>query len=51
MVAHRVKAIEFCDTIIVMNGGKVASIGSHEELLRTCEIYKNLYESQVKEVA
>ena len=51
MVAHRVKAIEFCDTIIVMDGGKVVSSGTHSELLNTCPVYKNLYESQVKEVA
>ena len=51
MVAHRLKAINFCDTIIVMDSGKVASVGSHDELLDTCPIYKNLYESQVREVA
>ena len=46
MVAHRVKAIRFCDEIVAMDGGKVAGIGSHDELLRTCAAYRNLYESQ-----
>ena len=51
MVAHRVKAIRFCDEIIVMESGKVAGIGSHDELLKDNAVYKNLYESQEKEVA
>ena len=51
MVAHRLKAIRFCDEIIVLENGKVAGIGSHEELLSTNTAYRNLYESQEKEVA
>ena len=51
MVAHRIKAIRFCDEIIVMDGGKVAGIGSHDELLKDNDAYKNLYESQEKELA
>ena len=46
MVAHRVKAIRFCDEIIVMDGGKVAGIGSHDELITNNAAYRNLYESQ-----
>ena len=46
MVAHRIKAIRFCDEIIVMDGGKVAGMGSHDELLRENAEYRNLYESQ-----
>ena len=51
MVAHRLKAIRFCDEIVVLERGKVAGIGSHEELLASCAEYRNLYESQEKEVA
>jgi len=46
MVAHRARAIAACDTIIVMDAGKISAIGSHEELLTKSEIYKNLYENQ-----
>ena len=51
MVAHRIKAISFCDTIIVMDGGKVASAGTHDQLLTSCKVYKNLYENQTKGAA
>ena len=36
------------DRIIVMENGKVNGFGSHEELLKTNEIYREVYESQVK---
>jgi len=50
MVAHRLKAINFCDTIMVMDGGKLVSMGTHNKLINTCPIYLSLYESQQKEV-
>jgi len=51
MVAHRFKAIDFCDYIIVMENGKVAAIGTHEELLSTSPAYKSLYQAQEEEVS
>jgi len=45
MVAHRPMAISFCDTIIVMESGKIAAVGTHKELVSTSQIYKNLYEA------
>jgi len=44
IVAHRASAIAGCDTIIAMDNGAVAGIGTHDELLSTCEAYRNLYE-------
>jgi ABC-type bacteriocin/lantibiotic exporter with double-glycine peptidase domain len=46
MVAHRTKAIAACDLIVVMDGGKISAIGGHEELLKTNDISRNLYEDQ-----
>ena len=42
MVTHRTKPIAMCDTIIVMDAGKIVDIGTHEELLKTNETYRNL---------
>jgi len=50
MVSHRIKPISFCDTIIVMDSGKIAATGTHDQLMAACPIYKNLYDSQNKEV-
>jgi ABC-type multidrug transport system fused ATPase/permease subunit len=36
------------DKIIVMEDGDMAGVGSHEELLHTCEVYREIYESQFK---
>ena len=44
MVAHRAKAIAACDCIIVMDGGKISGMGTHEELLASNAIYRNLYD-------
>ncbi|MCL2406073.1 MAG: ABC transporter ATP-binding protein/permease [Defluviitaleaceae bacterium] len=49
MVAHRTKVIAACDTIIVMDNGKVSGIGRHDELLTTNDVYRSLYESRQQE--
>lgn len=48
IIAQRISSIESCDKIIVMDNGKIDGIGTHEELLNTNKIYKEVYESQVK---
>ncbi|MCI7472348.1 MAG: ABC transporter ATP-binding protein/permease [Clostridiales bacterium] len=48
IIAQRISSIEDVDKILVMDGGKIAAIGTHEELLKTCEIYREIYESQTK---
>ena len=46
MIAHRLSTIIGCDKIIVMEAGKVVGIGKHEDLLVTCDRYKELYNLQ-----
>jgi ATP-binding cassette subfamily B protein len=46
MVAHRLSTIQHCDRIIVMDDGVITDIGSHDELVASSEIYREVYESQ-----
>ena len=48
IIAQRVSSIEDADQIIVLDGGKIAGVGTSEELLKTNEIYREVYESQMK---
>ena len=48
IIAQRVSSIEDADKILVMEGGRIAAMGTHEELLQSCEIYREIYESQTK---
>lgn len=46
IIAQRVSSIESCDRIIVMENGRVDGFGTHEELLKVNEIYRDVFESQ-----
>ena len=46
MVAQKISTIEHADHIIVMDKGRIAGQGKHEELLRSCDVYKEIYETQ-----
>ena len=48
IIAQRVSSIEDADQIIVLDGGQIMGIGTSEELLKTNEMYREVYESQVK---
>ena len=48
IIAQRISSIEDADRIIVLNEGKIDGIGTSEELLKTNEIYKEIYELQKK---
>lgn len=50
IIAQRVASIEDADQIIVLDGGAVAGVGTSQELLKTNEIYREVYESQVGSV-
>ena len=47
VIAQRISSVKDCDRIIVMDDGRVSAFGTHDELLQTCEIYREVYESQV----
>ena len=48
IIAQRISSIEDADKIIVLDNGKINAIGTHRELMETNEIYKDVYNSQVK---
>jgi ABC-type multidrug transport system fused ATPase/permease subunit len=48
IVSQRTSSIQFADQIIVLDDGIAVGIGTHEELLESCEIYREIYESQFK---
>ena len=48
IIAQRVSSVQDADVIIVLEGGKVNAVGTHEQLLQSNEIYKEVYYSQNK---
>ena len=48
IIAQRVSSVQDADRIIVMDEGQVHGFGTHEELLKTDEIYREVYESQTQ---
>ncbi len=48
IIAQRTSSVEDADKIIVMNGGKIDAVGTHSELLKSNDIYKEIYTSQNK---
>ncbi len=48
IIAQRISSIQDADKIIVLDGGEISAFGTHDELMKTSEIYKEVYTSQVK---
>ena len=48
IIAQRISSVQEADRIIIMEGGRIAQIGTHEELLKTSEIYRETFNSQNK---
>ncbi len=49
IIAQRIASIKGADRIAVLEKGKIAALGTHEELLKNSEIYQDIYRSQMKE--
>lgn len=47
-IAQRIASVKNCDRIAVLDHGKLVGCDSHEKLLESCEVYKDIYNSQVK---
>ena len=47
-VSQRVAAIRNADTIVVLDEGEIVGMGSNDELLRSCEVYKEIFDSQLE---
>ena len=48
IVSQRAASIQYADSIIVMDDGEIAGMGTHSQLMETCEVYKEIYDSQFK---
>ncbi len=48
IIAQRISSVQDADKIIVLDDGRIMAVGTHDELFKSSEIYKEVYESQVK---
>jgi len=48
IIAQRISSVQDADKIVVLDDGKIVAVGRHEELIKTCDIYREVYESQMK---
>lgn len=51
IIAQRLSSVEDCDQIVVLDDGKINAVGTHEQLLQSCKIYQEVYNSQQKGTA
>ena len=47
MVAQRISAVMYLDHILVLEDGRIRGYGTHEKLLKNCEVYQEIYDSQL----
>lgn len=47
LIAQRISSVMHMDQILVLEDGKMIGLGTHEQLLKTCEVYREIYDSQI----
>lgn len=47
LIAQRITSVMDADKVLVMDKGRIVGVGAHEELLKTCEVYQDIYYSQI----
>ena len=48
IVAQRIASVRRADRIFILDGGKIIAAGTHDELLKTCGVYRGIYDSQIE---
>lgn len=51
IISQRINSVQDADKIIVLDEGRIQAVGSHDELLESCEMYREIYDSQSREEA
>jgi ABC-type multidrug transport system fused ATPase/permease subunit len=51
IITHRLSTLELADRILVMQSGQVADLGTHQELMTRCDLYRRLHDIQLRQTA